>query len=90
MYMYLYPLHSPSSSPPLKGSSALPAEPLLATKTSSPEDQGPMYQDPGTITHTPHPETGEIYTEVKPDKKKKKKEQKTSEESGHVYQVWLP
>ena len=54
---------------------------------TEPSDQGPMYQDPATITRTPHPETGEIYTEVKPDKKKRKKAQKTSEESGPVYQV---
>ena len=96
---YLYPLYSPSSgttSPTLKESSALPTEftpsPLYTKPSSSPppaepSDQGPMYQGPGSITRTPHPETGEIYTDVKLEKKKKKKEQKTSEETGPVYQV---
>lgn len=53
------------------------------------DQQGPMYQAPSTITRTPHPTTGEIYTDIKVDKKKKKKEQKTPEESGPVYQVML-
>ena len=32
-------------------------------------DADPYYQDPNTITHTPHPTTGVIYTN--PEKKKK-------------------
>ena len=73
------------------GVSATVKESSAGTSSSPPPadpcDQGPMYQDPDTITRTPHPENGEIYTDVKPDKKKKKKEQKTSEEAGPVYHV---
>ena len=54
---------------------------LSSPPPAEPSDQGPMYQDPGSITRTPHPEPGKLYTEVK------KKEQKTSEEAGPVYQV---
>ena len=71
-------------SPTVKESSA---ETSSSPPPAEPSDQGPMYQDPGTISRTPHPESGEIYTDVKPDKKKKKKVQKTSEEAGPVYQV---
>ena len=46
-------------------------------------------QDPNTITHTAHPEMGELYADVHLDKSKKKKEKKAEEESaGAMYQVW--
>ena len=51
-------------------------------------DPGPMYQDPSSITHTAHPETGELYADVHLDKSKKKKGKKAEEESaGAMYQV---
>ena len=52
------------------------AEPSSSPPPAEPSDQDPLQQDPSTITHTPHPEIGEIYTDVKPDKKKKKKTSK--------------
>lgn len=48
------------------------------------EGTGPMYQDPSTITYTPHPETGELYTDVNIGGKTR-----TTElvQSGPTYQV---
>ena len=34
-------------------------------------ERDPTYQDPSTITHTPHPITGVIYTDINQEKKKK-------------------
>ena len=57
--------------------------------SAPPGDQGPMYQDPNTITHTAHPETGELYADIHLDKSKSKKKGKKTEEeaTGAMYQV---
>ena len=57
-------------------------EARTATSPGSGET-GATYQDPNTITCTPHPTTGETYTDVNLDKKKKTKE----EDAGPMYQV---
>ena len=49
----------------------------------------PTYQDPNTISHTPHPSTGEVYTDVSLDKKTKKKKTTEQVEAGPTYQVLL-
>jgi hypothetical protein len=43
----------------------------------------PTYQDPNTISRTPHPSTGELYTEVQPGNKARKNK---AEEAGPMYQ----
>ena len=55
------------------------------TKDPSSAETGPTYEDPNSITRTPHPSTGEVYTDVNLDKKKKKKQENTT--GAAVYQV---
>jgi hypothetical protein len=43
----------------------------------------PTYQDPNTISRTPHPTTGELYTEVQPGSKSRKNKE---QETGPMYQ----
>lgn len=57
-------------------SSSNPASPLV--KETSMEEGGP-----NTISRTPHPTTGELYTEVQPNKTKKSDQT----DSAIVYQV---
>jgi hypothetical protein len=52
------------------------------TKESETVD-APTYQDPNTISRTPHPSTGELYTEVQPGNKARKNK---AEEAGPMYQ----
>jgi hypothetical protein len=54
----------------LSGHACLEAEDFPPAATT---ELGATYQDPTTITRTPHPTTGEVYTDVKLDKKKREK-----------------
>ena len=56
-------------------------------KSPSAAESGATYQDPNTITRTPHPSTGEVYTDVSLDKKTKKKKTTEQVDSGPTYQV---
>ena len=55
------------------------------TKDPSSTETGPTYEDPNSIKRTPHPSTGEVYTDVNLDKKKNKKQENTT--GAAVYQV---
>ena len=54
------------------------------TKDTSSAETGPTYEDPNSIKRTPHPTTGEVYTDVNLDKKNKKQGNTTG---AAVYQV---
>ena len=56
-------------------------EARVATTAES-ADTGATYQEPNTITRTPHPSTGEVYTGVNLEKKKTKQY-----DAGPMYQV---
>jgi hypothetical protein len=62
--------HTPHSSQPCPASSK---------KETPAGDTDPTYQDPSTITYTPHPTTGVIYTDINLETKKKKEGQKAFE-----------
>ena len=61
--------------------------PASQMKEEMSSDSSPTYQDPSTITHTPHPITGVIYTDVNLEKKKKGQKAVNNVDTGPTDQV---